>query len=61
MKLAVAVEPGRNGSVRITISCHNKHHFANRNCLAIRFEIEYMAAVVILIFVILYYMCNLPL
>ena len=29
MKLAVAVDPGKDGSVRITISCHYKDHFAN--------------------------------
>ena len=36
MKLAVAVDPGNDGSVRITISCHNKDHFVRSNFLAIR-------------------------
>ena len=31
MKSPVAVDPGKDGSVRITISCHNKEHFANNN------------------------------
>ena len=38
MKLAVAVDPGNDGSVRITISYHNKDHFSNSNLLAVRFK-----------------------
>ena len=38
MKLAVAVDTGKDGRVRVTISCHNKDHFANSNVLEIRFN-----------------------